>query len=74
MRCPHCGSLEDRVIESRQNTSGTSIRRRRECVTCSFRFTSYEHIEEKLRGVGAQIKRLGNVFNNRRETSTTVSA
>lgn len=47
MRCPHCGSLEDKVIESRQNTSGTSIRRRRECVSCGFRFTSYEHIEEK---------------------------
>ena len=47
MRCPHCGSLEDKVIESRQNTSGTSIRRRRECVACGFRFTSYEHIEEK---------------------------
>jgi len=47
MRCPHCGSLEDKVIESRQNVSGTSIRRRRECLSCSYRFTSYEHIEEK---------------------------
>lgn len=47
MRCPHCGSLEDRVIESRENASGTTIRRRRECITCSYRFTSYEHIEEK---------------------------
>ena len=47
MRCPHCGSIEDRVIESRQNTTGTVIRRRRECVSCSYRFTSYEHIEEK---------------------------
>ncbi len=47
MRCPHCGSIEDRVIESRQNTTGTVIRRRRECGVCSYRFTSYEHIEEK---------------------------
>ncbi len=47
MRCPHCGSLEDKVIESRQNVSGTSIRRRRECLACSYRFTSYERIEEK---------------------------
>jgi transcriptional repressor NrdR len=47
MRCPHCGSIEDKVIESRQNTSGTTIRRRRECLSCSFRFTSYERIEEK---------------------------
>jgi transcriptional repressor NrdR len=39
--------MEDRVIESRQNAAGTSIRRRRECVSCSYRFTSYETIEEK---------------------------
>lgn len=48
MRCPHCGSIEDRVIESRQNASGTVIRRRRECASCEYRFTSYEHIEEKM--------------------------
>jgi transcriptional repressor NrdR len=47
MRCPHCGSLEDKVIESRQNASGISIRRRRECTACGFRFTSYERVEEK---------------------------
>ena len=47
MRCPHCGGIEDKVIESRQNVSGTIIRRRRECVECGYRFTSYEHIEEK---------------------------
>ena len=47
MRCPLCGSNEDKVIESRQNTSGTVIRRRRECLNCAYRFTSYEQIEEK---------------------------
>ena len=47
MRCPHCSGIEDKVIESRQNASGTVIRRRRECVECGYRFTSYEHIEEK---------------------------
>lgn len=47
MRCPHCGSLEDRVIESRPNAGGSSIRRRRECLHCAYRFTSYERIEEK---------------------------
>jgi transcriptional repressor NrdR len=46
MKCPFCGSLEDKVLESRQNTSGTTIRRRRECLSCSYRFTSYEKIEE----------------------------
>jgi len=47
MRCPHCSALDDRVIESRTNSAGTSIRRRRECLSCGYRFTSYEHIEEK---------------------------
>jgi transcriptional repressor NrdR len=39
--------MNDRVLESRQNTSGTAIRRRRECLECGYRFTSYERIEEK---------------------------
>ncbi len=47
MRCPYCGSLDDKVIESRTMANGESIRRRRECNSCGFRFTSYEHIEEK---------------------------
>ena len=46
MKCPLCGNLDDKVIESRQNISGTSIRRRRECSSCSYRFTSYEKVEE----------------------------
>ena len=47
MRCPHCGSMDDKVIDSRTLANGESIRRRRECVSCGFRFTSYERIEEK---------------------------
>ncbi len=47
MKCPHCGCLEDKVLESRQIADGSSIRRRRECIECGFRFTSYEHIKEK---------------------------
>jgi len=47
MRCPYCGSLDDKVLESRTMTNGESIRRRRECLSCGYRFTSYEHIEEK---------------------------
>lgn len=46
MKCPLCGHMEDKVIESRQNISGTSLRRRRECLACGYRFTSYERIEE----------------------------
>ncbi|GAB1481633.1 transcriptional regulator NrdR [Treponema sp.] len=47
MRCPHCGNLDDKVLESRSLANGESIRRRRECVGCGYRFTSYERLEEK---------------------------
>lgn len=47
MRCPYCGSLDDKVLESRSMANGESIRRRRECMSCGYRFTSYELIEEK---------------------------
>ena len=47
MQCPNCSSLDDKVLESRQNASGSSIRRRRECNNCGYRFTSYERIEDK---------------------------
>lgn len=45
MRCPSCGCLESRVIDSRQNIDGNSIRRRRECLNCQKRFTTFEVIE-----------------------------
>ena len=44
MRCPHCGTIEDKVIESRSLANGDAVRRRRECISCSYRFTSYERI------------------------------
>ena len=44
MRCPHCGTIEDKVIESRTLANGDAVRRRRECISCSYRFTSYERI------------------------------
>ncbi|NBF39984.1 MAG: transcriptional repressor NrdR [Spirochaetes bacterium] len=47
MQCPRCKQLEDKVIESRSLANGRSIRRRRECLSCGYRFTSYERIEEK---------------------------
>ncbi len=45
MRCPKCGSLEDKVIDSRLSKEGSSIRRRRECIDCESRFTTYEEVE-----------------------------
>ena len=45
MRCIYCGCLESKVVDSRQNEDGTSIRRRRECIGCGKRFTTYETVE-----------------------------
>jgi transcriptional repressor NrdR len=46
MRCPFCDSSESKVIDSRESKNGFSIRRRRECLSCTRRFTTYEKIEE----------------------------
>ncbi len=46
MTCPFCGHKEDRVIDSRESKEGDSIRRRRQCVACERRFTTYEHCDE----------------------------
>jgi transcriptional repressor NrdR len=46
MRCPFCTHPEDKVIDSRESKEGESIRRRRECLKCSRRFTTYERIDE----------------------------
>lgn len=46
MRCPGCGGLRDKVIDSRQTDDGTSIRRRRQCELCNGRFTTFERLEE----------------------------
>jgi len=46
MRCPKCGCQNDRVIDSRASREGATIRRRRECIACGFRFTTYEEVEQ----------------------------
>jgi transcriptional repressor NrdR len=48
MKCPFCGEIEDKVIDSRISKDGDSIRRRRECEGCKKRFTTHEKIEETL--------------------------
>jgi len=46
MKCPFCGEIDNKVIDSRLSKDGSVIRRRRECIICSRRFTTYEHIED----------------------------
>ena len=45
MKCPFCGHQEDKVVDSRASAEGLAIRRRRECLACGKRFTTYEHVE-----------------------------
>ncbi len=47
MRCPKCGCQDDKVIDSRASREGATIRRRRECISCGHRFTTYEEIEHE---------------------------
>ncbi len=47
MKCHHCQSPESKVIESRESRDGSTVRRRRECVKCSYRFTTFERAEER---------------------------
>jgi transcriptional repressor NrdR len=47
MRCPYCHHTDDRVVDSRTSREGRAVRRRRECIRCGRRFTTYEYIEER---------------------------
>ena len=47
MKCPFCGHEEDKVVDSRTSSDGVAIRRRRECLQCGKRYTTYEHVEEQ---------------------------
>ena len=51
MRCPYCSSIDNKVVDSRMGKEGDSIRRRRECLHCEGRFTTYERVEEVLPSV-----------------------
>ena len=48
MKCPRCDSQKTRVVDSREGGDGRSVRRRRECESCEFRFTTFERIEDSL--------------------------
>ena len=69
MRCPFCNHIEDKVIDSRQSRDGEVIRRRRECLKCEGRFTSYERIEKFIHSVMLLI----NVTQNEKRHIKTVN-
>ena len=48
MKCPYCGYKKDKVVDSRESRDGEAIRRRRECLKCAKRFTTYEQVEHSL--------------------------
>ncbi|MBN1164623.1 MAG: transcriptional repressor NrdR [Candidatus Krumholzibacteriota bacterium] len=48
MRCPACGHEEDKVVDSRATKENSAVRRRRECLACGHRFTTYEYVEHRL--------------------------
>ncbi len=48
MRCPYCGHDDDKVVDSRSSKDGAAVRRRRECLKCEKRFTTYEQVEELM--------------------------
>ncbi len=47
MRCPHCDATDNRVVDTRTSRGGRAVRRRRECLDCVSRFTTYEYVEER---------------------------
>ena len=71
MRCPFCSHLEDRVVDSRSAREGRAVRRRRECLACGRRFTTYEYIEERPLQV---VKRNGEIeAYDRRKLLTSIA-
>jgi len=73
MRCPKCGCRDDKVIDSRQSRDGSSIRRRRVCLQCAFRYTTYEEIERTdLRVVKRD--RTHEIFDRRKLASSVAKA
>src|SRR5690606_9418228 len=71
MRCPFCSHMEDRVVDSRAAREGRAVRRRRECLACGRRFTTYEYIEERPLQV---VKRNGEIeAYDRRKLLTSIA-
>ena len=58
MKCPFCNHTEDKVIDSRSSNEDKSVRRRRECIKCKKRFTTYEYIENRAKSLTSTVTRI----------------
>lgn len=74
MRCPKCGSRDDKVIDSRQSRDSSSIRRRRQCLSCGYRFTTYEEIERSDLRVIKRDRRTHEPFDRRKLAGSIAKA
>jgi transcriptional repressor NrdR len=74
MRCPKCGSRDDKVIDSRQSRDSSSIRRRRECLKCGYRFTTYEEVERSDLRVIKRDRRTHEPFDRRKLAASIAKA
>ena len=74
MRCPKCGSRDDKVIDSRQSRDSSSIRRRRQCLSCGYRFTTYEEIERSDLRVIKRDRRTHEPFDRRKLAGSVAKA
>src|SRR6516164_6999866 len=74
MRCPKCGSRDDKVIDSRQSRDSSSIRRRRECLKCGYRFTTYEEVERSDVRVIKRDRRTHEPFDRRKLAASIAKA
>src|SRR5881227_2104316 len=74
MRCPKCGSRDDKVIDSRQSRDSSSIRRRRQCLSCGYRFTTYEEIERSDLRVIKRDRRTHEQFDRRKLAGSIAKA
>jgi transcriptional repressor NrdR len=74
MRCPKCGSRDDKVIDSRKSRDSSSIRRRRECLKCGYRFTTYEEVERSDVRVIKRDRRTHEPFDRRKLAASIAKA
>ena len=70
MKCMYCGCVDSKVVDSRTTEDGTSIRRRRECINCGRRFTTYETVENTTEPLGSYVPSKQSAFWKKKDFNT----